>query len=138
MLGKVRDTFLSDDNVWLDSHDVLAHAQDLSLFHGKSFLEVVLLGELHVGHRLSLLVLKRAIEKNNTGVGDVSAHLGVSDVLVEHNSIKNSAVLEHTTGDLFNLGVSLYIDFNIFLSILSVDGPDGLDSEVNDKTAPLA
>lgn len=68
----------------------------------------------------------------------MSAHLWVGNILIEHNSIKNFAVLKHTTGDFFNLGVSLDINFNIFLSVLSVDSSYSFDSKVDDKVAPLA
>ena len=138
VLGNVRDSLLGDDDVGLDTHNVLAHTEDLSLFHGKGLLKVVFLGELHVGHGLSLLVLKRAIEENNSGVLNVSSHLGVSDVLVEHNTVKDLAVLKHTTWDLFNLGVSLNVDLNVVLSILAIDSSHSLNSEIDNKVSPLA
>ena len=50
VLGNIRDTLLSDDDVWLDLEDGIAHSLDLDFFHGQSFLEIVALGELHVGH----------------------------------------------------------------------------------------
>jgi hypothetical protein len=60
----------------------------------------------------------------------------VGHVLVEHNTVQNFALFEETTWDLFDLGVSLDIDFDEF-ALLSVDGLDCLDSEVDDEVAPL-
>jgi hypothetical protein len=47
----------------------------------------------------------------------------VSNVLVEHDSIEYLAVFEEPTWDLFDLGVSLDIDFNV-VAFLFVDGLD--------------
>lgn len=58
-------------------------------------------------------------------------------VLVEHDSIEHNAVLKETTGDLFDLGVSLNIDLNM-LTVLLVDSLNCFHSEVSNETAPLA
>jgi hypothetical protein len=50
VLSSVGNTLFGDDNVGLDAENVFAHFADFLLFHLKSFLEVVFLGELHVGH----------------------------------------------------------------------------------------
>jgi hypothetical protein len=60
----------------------------------------------------------------------------VSNVLIEHNTGEDFALFKETTWDLFNLGVSLNINFDV-LTLLTVDSLDCLDSEVNDKVAPL-
>ena len=62
----------------------------------------------------------------------------MSDILVEHNSVKNDAIFEHSTWNLFNLCVSLHIDFNVVLSILIVDSSNSFDGKVYDETSPLA
>jgi len=61
----------------------------------------------------------------------------VGHILVEHDTVKDLAVLENTTGDLLNLGVSLDIDLDVTLVVLLPDLADGVDSEVNDEVAPL-
>lgn len=136
VLGSVRDTFLGDDNIGVELEDGLTHAFDLNLLHSERLLEISSIGELHGGHGLSLLVLKGAIEEDNTGVADHAAHIGVGDVLVEHDTVENDAVLEHTAGNLLDLGVPLGVDLNV-LTVLLVDSADGLDGEVDDKVAPL-
>ena len=72
----------------------------------------------------------RAIEQNNSGVGDHPTHAGVCHILVEHNSIKHFALFLEATRDLFNLGVPLGVDFNI-ISFLLEDNLHGLDCHVN-------
>lgn len=61
----------------------------------------------------------------------------MDNILVEHNTIENNAVFEDTTWNLFNLGISFDIDFNVTLCIFLVDGLDTFNSEVNDKISPL-
>jgi hypothetical protein len=61
----------------------------------------------------------------------------MDNILVEHNTIKNLAVFEDTTWNLFNLCISFDIDFNVTLFIFRVDGLDTFNSEVNDKISPL-
>ena len=136
VLSGITDTLLGDDNVGLDSEDVFAHLLDFLLFSHESLLEIVFLGELHVGHGLTLLVLEGAIKEDNTGVLDHTSHAGVSNILVEHNTGEDFALLKETTWDLLNLSVSLHIDLDM-LTLLTVDSLDGLDSEVNNKVAPL-
>jgi hypothetical protein len=60
----------------------------------------------------------------------------VSNVLVEHDTGEDFALLKETTWNLLDLGVSLDINLNE-ISLLAVDGLDGLDSEINDEVAPL-
>lgn len=136
VLSGIADSLLGDDNVGLHSEDVFAHLADFLLFHHEGLLEVVFLGELHVGHRFSLLVLEGAIEENNSGVLDDTSHAGVGHVLVEHDTGENLALLKETTWNLLDFGVSLDVDLDEF-AILAVDGLDGLDGEVNDEVAPL-
>ena len=137
MLSGIRNTFLCDDNIWLNLEDVLAHSHDFSLFHSKSLFEIIILGELHVGHGLSLFIFKWAIQKDNSWVLDFSSHTWMGHIFVENNTIKDLAVFDNTTWNLLNLGISFDIDFDVTLGILLVDGSDGLDCEVDKKISPL-
>ena len=134
--SEIADTLLGDDDIGLDLEDGVAHALDFDFLHSEGLLEILFLGEFHVGHGLSLLVLEGAIEEHNAGVADLSAHTGVAHVLVKHDTVEHLAVLEEASGDLLNLGVALGINLNV-ITILHVDGADGLDSEVNNEAAPL-
>ena len=136
VLGSIANTLLGNDDVGLNSKDILTHLLDFLFFSLKSLLEIVFLCEFHVSHRLTLLVLKRAIEENNTRVLDDSSHSGVSNILVEHNTVQNLALFEETTWDLFNLGVSLNINLDV-VTFLAVNSLDSLDSEVNNEVTPL-
>jgi len=60
----------------------------------------------------------------------------VGDVLVEHDSVENFALLEVTTWDFLDLGVSLDINFDE-IAFLSVDGLHCLNCEVYDEVAPF-
>ncbi len=57
-------------------------------------------------------------------------------VLVEHNTVEHDAVFEETTWNLLDLGVALNVNLDE-ISLLSVDGLDRLDSQVDDQVAPL-
>jgi len=135
MLGQIGYTLLGDNDIGFVDNDGLAHSHNFSLLHGKGLFEILLVGELHVRHRLTLLVLKRAIEKDNTGVGNLAAHVGMAHVLVEHDTVEDAAVFESSAGNLLDLGVALGIDFDI-ISVFLVNGADCLDSEIDDKVAP--
>merc|ERR1719270_2081192 len=49
MLGKIRHTFLSDHQVWLEGGNLVTNFLDVGLFCLKSLAEVLLLHNLHVG-----------------------------------------------------------------------------------------
>jgi len=136
VLSSVGDTLLGDDDIGADLEDGGASALNLNFLHSESLFEIFGVGELHSGHRLTLLVLKGAIEEDDTGVGDLAAHIGVSDILVEHDTVEDLAVFEHATWDLLDLSVALGVDLDV-VTILGVDATDGLNGEVDDESAPL-
>jgi len=136
MLSSITNTLFGNDNVWLNSEDVFAHFLDLLFFSLESLLEIIFLCELHVCHRLTLFVLKRAIKEDNTRVLDNTSHAGMGNVLIEHNTGEDFALFKETAWDLFDLGVSLNINFYV-LPLLSVDSLNCLDSKVNDKITPF-
>lgn len=136
VLSSVRDTLFGDDNIGSVLQDSSAHSLDLDLLHGESLLEVGGISELHGGHGFTLLVLEGAIEEDDTGVADHAAHIGVGDVLVEHNTVKHLAVLNHAARNLLDLGVPLGVNLDV-LAIHFVDSADSLDGKVNDEAAPL-
>jgi hypothetical protein len=51
------------------------------------------------------------------------------DVLVEHEAIKNLAVLDLTTGNLLDTSVALDVDFGLAVAGLPGDGADSLEGE---------
>jgi hypothetical protein len=59
---------------------------------------------------LSLLVLQRTIEKDNPGVGDLSPHLGMRNILVDHDSLQDFTVLNLPSWNLFDSSISLQVD----------------------------
>jgi hypothetical protein len=60
----------------------------------------------------------------------------MGNVLIEHNTREDFTLFKETTWDLFDLGVSLNINFYV-LPLLSVDSLNCLDSKVNDKITPF-
>jgi hypothetical protein len=114
----------------------LAHSNNFSFFGSESLLEIITLGELHVGGRFSLFIFEGAIEENNTRVFDSTTHLRVSHILVEHNTVKNAAVLKNTTGNFLDLSIAFGINLNV-VTVLVVDSTDTFDGKVNDEVTPL-
>ena len=107
MLSKVRDPLFGDHDVWLPLEDVVTHKGDFLHFLFESVAHGVLVLELHVGLTFSLLILEGTVQKNNPGVSDLSSHLRVSNVLVDHHTVQNLAVIESSSWNLLNTGVSL-------------------------------
>ena len=62
----------------------------------------------------------------------------MGNIFVVHNTIKYDAVFEDTTWNFLNLSISFDVDLNVVLRVLGIDGSHGFDSEINDKTSPLA
>lgn len=107
------DTLLGDDEIGLQGNDSIAHILDLLLLDLQYPIPVLLFANLNVCLRLALLVLERAIEEQHTGVLDSPPHLGMCDVLVEHDTVQNLAVLDLVSGDL--LDTSIALDVNLLL-----------------------
>lgn len=64
------------------------------------------LHDLHVGLALSLFVLEGAIEQDDARVLDVAPHLGVGDILVDHNSAQHTRLFDGSSGNLLNFGIA--------------------------------
>ena len=79
-----------------------AHLLNILLLLSQQSIEIILRADLDIGLTLTLLVLQRTIQQQHTRVLDATSHLGVSDVLVEHNSIQNFALRQFSTGDFLN------------------------------------
>lgn len=87
---------------------------------------------------------KRFAQRNgqqDSRLDDLALHLWVNDVLVEHDTIENGALLQQAAWDLLNTSVSLDVDLSGrargIETGLSLDG-DGLhsfDCQVGDKIA---
>lgn len=125
-----RNTLLGNDQVRLDSENSIAHSLDLLLLNLQNAVPVILLGNLNIGLRLALFVLERAVEEHNTGVLYAPAHLGVCDILVEHQTVEDLAVLNFAAGDLFDTGVALDIDLGVAVASLHGDGANGSEGQL--------
>lgn len=139
MLSKIADTLLGDDNIRVMLEDVSANLSDFVDLLLESVNHVGLLGHLHVSLGLSLLVLKRAVEQEDSWVADFSAHLWVGDVFIEHYTIKNGALVKHASRNLLDLGITLDLEVELGGALDSLhDGSAGLESEVGDQASPTS
>ena len=134
--GHTRNTLLCDDEVRVEGENSLAHGLNLLLLDLQDAVPVILLGNLNVGLRLALLVLKRAVEQDDTGVLDAAAHLGMGDVLVEHNAVQNTAVLDLTAGHFLNAGVPLDVNLALAVAHLPGDGAHRAQGEAAHELGP--
>lgn len=130
MVGELTgDTLLGDDEIGLHGDDSFAQGLDLLLLDLKNAVPVVLLCDLNVGLRLALLVLQGAVQEHDSGVLDAPAHLGVCDVLVQHQAVKDLAVLNLATRNLLNSGISLDVDLSLAVASLPRHRSDGLEGK---------
>lgn len=106
---------------------MLAHLLDLLLLNLQNAVPVLLLCDLNVGLRLALLVLERAVEQDDARVLDPAAHLGVCDVLVEHDAVQYPAVLNLAAGNLLHARVPLDVDLLLAIAHLPCNGAHGLE-----------
>lgn len=137
MLSEITDTLLSDNNVRVVLEDVSTNLSNFVNFLLESINHISVLGHLHVGLGFTLLVLQRAVKQQNSWVSDLSSHLRMSNVLVEHDTIEDLALVEHTAGDLLNSGVSLDLEVELGVSLdASHDSSAGSKSEVDNQTSP--
>ena len=111
VLSGVRDTLLSDHQVWLEGSDLVTDLLDVRLLLLQDLAEIALVHDLDVGLRLSFLVLKVAVQQQDPGVLNLSLHFGMCDILVEHNSLQYLRIFNSSTRNLFDLGISLDINF---------------------------
>jgi hypothetical protein len=80
--------------------------------------------------RFTLLVLKSAVQEHNTRVLNLSPHLGVCDVLVHHDAVQHTALLDLATRDLLHAGVALDVDFLLAAAGVVRDGADSGQRQV--------
>lgn len=131
-----RNTLLSNDEIGLECDDSIADVLHLFLFNLKNAVPVVLLGDLNVGLGLALLVLERAVKEKNAGVLDPPPHLGVGDILVDHDAIDNLGVLDLTTGDLLDTRVALDIHLLLSTARIKRNCTDGAQCETAHELRP--
>merc|ERR1719453_1702122 len=136
VLRKITHTLLRHDNVRLQLDEIVAELLNLFLLLHQHGLPISLIRDLNVGVGFVLLVLERAIDQDNPGVLDVSAHLVVRHVLVEHDALQHFALLELAAWDLLNARVPLDVDLHLSARQLDHDGPRGLERELRDHRAP--
>lgn len=135
-MGRTRHSLLGDDEIGVHRDNSLAHGLDLLLLDLQNTVPVVLLGNLNVGLGLALLVLEGAVEENDSGVLNAPAHLGVCDVLVEHETVEDLAVLNLAAGNLLHSGISLDVDLGLAIASLPRHRPDRLEGEVTHQVHP--
>lgn len=136
VLSEVGDTLLSDDDVGLPLQNVVAHMGNFLLFLLESLAHGRFGFELHVSLTLSLLVLERAVEEDDTRIADSPAHAGMGDILVDHHSFQNLTLFEGAPGDLFHTSITLDFEVELVLGALTHDGLGSLDSKIGDELAP--
>ena len=124
-----RDALFSNDQIGLNRQNSITHDLDLLLFDLQNSVPVLLLCDLNVGLRFTLLVLQGAIKQHDSGVLDASSHLGVRDVLVQHESIQNPAILNLATRNLLNTGISLDVHFGLAIARVPCNGSHSLESK---------
>mmetsp|Transcript_68054 Transcript_68054/g.146776 ORF Transcript_68054/g.146776 Transcript_68054/m.146776 type:complete len:470 (-) Transcript_68054:203-1612(-) len=135
VLGKVRHALLGDHNVWLEGHNLGAQLLDVLLLLAQQCVEVVLVHDFHVGLALSLLVLKGAVQQQDPRVLDAAPHLGVRDVLVEHDAVQHGAVRQGPAGDLLDADVPLDVDLRV-LGAADDDLQHGIDGHGHEHVSP--
>ena len=54
--------------------------------------------------------LEGAVEKKNARLANETPHLGVIDVLVDHDAFEHAAVFDFATGDFLDFGVAFHVD----------------------------
>ena len=84
----------------------------------------------------TLFVLHWAIEEDDSWVADGSSHLGMGDIFVDHDSVKNFAIFEGSSWDLFNSSISLNFKVKFLLGSTSNDSLGGFDGQIGNQFAP--
>ena len=130
VLGEVGYTFFGDDDIGFPLEDVVAHEGDLFHFLFEGVAHGVLGFEFHVGLTLSFFVFEGAVEKDDAGVSDLSSHFGVGDIFVDHDTVENFTVVESSSGDFLDSGVSFDFEVEFVASTFSEDGFGGFDGEI--------
>lgn len=124
-----RDALLGEDQVRFKTDDLLADLLNVIFLHLQDAGKVFLTSDFNISLKrnmlrvtvsksiqaaftdrfwfeatahltLALLVLQRAVQKNNSGVLDESSHTGMSYVLIYHHSPKHAGVLDEATRHL--------------------------------------
>lgn len=132
---RTRNTLFGKDKVRLKLDDLLGHLLDLLLFNLEQAVPVGLFGHFDVCLGLALLVFQGAVEQEDAGVLDAPAHLGVGDVLVEHDTVEHLGLLNLSTRHLFHTGVALHVDF-LAAVVVFADNADGLQGKRTHEVGP--
>jgi hypothetical protein len=135
VIGLTRYSLLGEYEIRLELDNLLAHGLDLLLLNLEDPVPVLRVGDLNVGLTLSLLVLERAIEEDDARVLDPAPHLGVRHVLVDHHSVEHDRVLDLSSWDLLDFGVSLDVD-RLGSVLVARDGADSLEGELAHHVGP--
>jgi hypothetical protein len=127
---------LGDDKIGLQRNNGIAHGLDLLLLDLQYPVPVLLFADLDVCLALALLVFERAVKQQDPGVLDSPPHLGVCNVLVQHDAVQHFTVLNLTAGDLLNARIAL--DVNLLLARADVerDGADSLERKAAHELRP--
>ena len=101
-----RNTLLSNNQVGLELEDAFTKQLNLLLLNILCLLPVTLLRNLHIRLTFTLLVLERTIEKDDARVSDSPTHVGMCDILVEHDTVENARLLNLPSGNLLDVCIS--------------------------------
>mmetsp|Transcript_7889 Transcript_7889/g.17137 ORF Transcript_7889/g.17137 Transcript_7889/m.17137 type:complete len:307 (-) Transcript_7889:120-1040(-) len=116
MLRQITHSLLRDNNVRFERNDFHAHVLNVIFLHFEQRIPILLVGDFDIRLRLPLFVFERSVQEKDAGVFYATAHLGVCDVLVEHDARKDGTVRDFSSGDLFDFGVALDVHLH-FLGI---------------------
>jgi hypothetical protein len=133
--GRTRNTLLGENEIGLELDNLLAHGLDLLLLDLQDAVPVRFLGDLDIRLGLPLLVLERTIKEDDPRVFDTAAHLGVGDVLVEHDTVEDLRVLNLASGNLLDLGVALEVD-RLVAVLLARNDANSLEGELAHHVRP--
>lgn len=131
-----RHSLLSNDKVRFDRQYSLTHRLNLLLLDLQDTVPVILLCDLNVCLRLALLVLQGAIQEDDSGVLNAPAHLRVCDILVQHQTVEDLAVLDLATRDLLDSGISLDVDLSLAIPGLPCHCSHSLERKINHLVHP--
>ena len=110
-LRQVRDAFFRNDEIGLARQNSVTHMLNLLLLNLQNPIPIILLTNLNIRLRLPLLILQRTIQQHNPWILNPAPHLGVRDVLIQHDAVDDLGALDLAAGELLDARVALDVDF---------------------------
>lgn len=123
-------TLFSDDQIRFEFDNGIAHGLDLFLFDLQDPVPIFFFANLYVGLAFAFFVLERTVQEHDARVLYSPPHLGVCDVLIQHDAVQHLTVFNLAAGNLLDAGVAL--DVYLLLSTAYIHGhcPHSLERQV--------